>query len=137
MGKPVICLSSSILSSLLCIRFETSVHMYATVHKLVTVACFQGVCRAHEDLSCFFFSPCWQVLLPTSLIMSMNGPLTGFAMSIDGRMEAVKITLSHSIVLLIIHAVKNLIPEKVCPLRDISLTSNSVLTSVLLHCRIR
>eukprot|EP00731_Ephydatia_muelleri_P024429 Em0016g700a len=52
------------------------------------------------------------VLLPTSLMVSMNGPLTGSAMTIDGRMEAIKITLSHPIVLLIIHAVKNLIPEK-------------------------
>ena len=34
-------------------------------------------------------------------------------MSIDARMEPVKITLSHPIVLLIIHAVKSLIPEKV------------------------
>lgn len=65
-------------------------------------------------------------------MVSMNGPLTGSAMTIDGRMEAIKITLSHPIVLLIIHAVKNLIPEKVCS--HFCTTAHTLYMTLFMYC---
>ena len=65
-------------------------------------------------------------------MVSMNGPLTGSAMTIDGRMEAIKITLSHPIVLLVIHAVKNLIPEKVCS--HFCTTAHTLYMTLFMYC---
>ena len=54
-----------------------------------------------------------QVLLPCSLLISMQGPLDKPAIDINAIMGPVRLTLSPPVVRLIAHAVKTLTPQKV------------------------